>query len=82
MEEIVGRFRLGKCLFPDVGNGSTNAEDQDYVSQVGSSFKTILNRESSGNVGRNICNIRNLRYIRFEVPFLSPKSLGSPEVDW
>ena len=54
MEEIVGRFRLGKCLFPDVGNGSTNAEDQDYVSQVGSSFKTILNRESSGNVGRNI----------------------------
>ena len=54
MEEIVGRFRLGKCLFPDVGYGSTNAEDQDYVSQVGSSFKTILNRESSGNVGRNI----------------------------
>ena len=53
MEEIVGRFRLGKCLFPDVGNGSTNAEDQDYVSQVGSSFKTILNRESSENVGRN-----------------------------
>ena len=66
MEEIVGRFRLGKCLFPDVGNGSTNAEDQDYVSQVGSSFKTILNRESSGNVGRNIISeiygILNLKF--------------------